>query len=267
MSIPFSQNKINATNAVVAINSDEIISVKMKFETLNTLYNDQAALITTNQAALNSLHNDQAALITANQNTITDLETNTADALRQHQQLKADLADPTFSGIVTSPNGIKGIPCFKVKPSVTGDVDLGKNQVNRLFGSTPSMGAVEEWDTRGNFVTSGTDQGFFVAPINGIYFFTACVRYKPSRYVQDFYLSTFISTSTLDSQNDGLLQNQVGSNEAWANNYTQNVSGHINLLANEKVGVYSFNNKTTSGDGPVVAPSVSYFSGHLVAAL
>lgn len=131
------------------------------------------------------------------------------------------------SGRVTMPYQpgffVQGSGSANNQPS-SGDNDT----LSPLFTDTAHSGGFN----RGNHYNTST--GIFVAPVGGIYYVFANIRWETAAFVQNSYIRTFIS---INDQNNYEIHAINGNNEAWNSYFAQNVSGVVALNANDNLRV------------------------------
>ena len=104
----------------------------------------------------------------------------------------------------------------------------------RNVGGTWIKYDVEEYDIGGNFATSGSDQGRFIAPVDGLYLFQAAA-YKQTG-TTDWYQSWFDVDGSRKTGTDWVID---------ASRFAQN-SIQIYLTAGQKVGFHPYNNVSSN---------------------
>jgi len=146
------------------------------------------------------------------------------------------------NGFVTAPNQ----PRFFARRSTDQTSYDGRN-----VGGTWITYDVEDYDIGGNFATSGSDQGRFIAPVSGLYLFQAAA-YK--------------NTATADWSQawfdvDGSRKNGTDWVFSTSTRFAQN-SIQIYLTAGQKIGFHPYNN--ASGNTILDSQNHTWFKGCLL---
>jgi hypothetical protein len=111
----------------------------------------------------------------------------------------------------------------------------------------PSSGDTEVFSTIFNRVNTNynhnigghynTSNGRFTAPISGLYFVFANIRWETQNFIQNSYIRVFASVNggTADNGYRTGLHQINGNNEAWSDYMSMTISGTLNLTAGDYV--------------------------------
>jgi hypothetical protein len=116
--------------------------------------------------------------------------------------------------------------------------------------------------SRGSFQVGSsynTSTGNFTAPYDGLYYFHASVLWDTEAYAGN-YCSVMISLSTHSLADHALMISQVGENETFNKNFTQNCAGVVKLDAGQEVCVFTNGNTTASR----ILKKFCVFGGYLI---
>lgn len=114
----------------------------------------------------------------------------------------------------------------------TAQPDGGDNSViSTLLTSTSGSYGIHNVGNHYN-----TSNGVFTAPITGLYFVQGHVRWETGNFVQNSYIRTYIGMSGTGYTGNVYSLAQIhGMNEAFANYFSQSVSGVVHLTSGDEV--------------------------------
>jgi len=116
--------------------------------------------------------------------------------------------------------------------------------------------------SRGSFQVGSsynTSTGNFTAPYDGLYYFHASVLWDTSAFAAT-WCSVLIGLSTIIYSDDAFVIDQVGANEAFNTNFTQNCAGVVKLNEGQEVCVFTNGNSTSSE----ITLKFCVFGGYLI---